>query len=74
MNKTPSSLDTQLGSDTSTTTSSSNYLQLPSTDISHNYPVRDSPSPHSRSTVSSLAKYKVYFQMFQIHFLYILLF
>ncbi|CAF0950238.1 unnamed protein product [Rotaria sp. Silwood1] len=55
--KTPSSLDTQLESDTSTTPSSS-HLQLPPTDISHQYPTRDSSSSYSRSTKSSLAKHK----------------
>ncbi|CAF1000936.1 unnamed protein product [Rotaria sordida] len=55
--KTPSSLDTQLESDTSTTPSS-NHLQLPPTDISRQYPVQDSSSSYSRSTKSSLAKHK----------------
>lgn len=58
--KTPSSMDTQLESDMSTSTpSSSNYLQLPSTDTTHNYPRRDATSSHSRSTISSMAKIKV---------------
>jgi len=67
MNRTPSSMDTQLGSDTSTTPSS-NYLQLPSNDISHIYPHRDTASSYSRSTASSVAKYKVQFLLY-IHFL-----
>jgi hypothetical protein len=68
MSKTPSSLDTQLESDISTTPSS-NYLQLPPYDISQNYPKRDLTSSYSRSTKSSLAKYKVYFHV-QIVFLF----
>jgi hypothetical protein len=62
MNKTPSSVDTQLESDTSTTPSA-HYLQLPQSDVAHNYPTRDVSSSYSRSTISSVAKYKVY-----IHF------
>ncbi len=58
MNETPSSMDTQLESDSSTTPSS-NYLQLPPHDTSHIYPHRDTMSSYSRSTVSSLAKFKV---------------
>lgn len=56
--KTPSSMDTQLESDTSTTPSS-NHLQLPTSDLSHDYPKRESTSAYSRSTLSSTAKYKV---------------
>lgn len=72
MNKTPSSFDTQLESDISTTPSS-NLLQLPTSDVTHNYPVRDITSSYSRSTVSSLAKYKVYSSI-QINLLFISLF
>ena len=60
LSKTPSSMDTQLESDISTSTpSSSNHLQLPPTDTTHRYPRRDTTSSHSRSTLSSLAKSKV---------------
>jgi hypothetical protein len=65
MAKTPSSMDTQLESDTSTTPSSQ-HLQLPQTDISHKYPGREATSSYSRSTASSLAKYKVYFIVLSI--------
>lgn len=60
LSKTPSSMDTQLESDISTSTpSSSNYLQLPPTNTSNEYPRREAASSHSRSTISSLAKSKV---------------
>ena len=60
LSKTPSSMDTQLESDISTSTpSSSNYLQLPATNTLHEYPRREAASSHSRSTISSLAKSKV---------------
>ena len=70
MSKTPSSMDTRLESDTPTTPSS-HHLQIPSTDITENSPTRKSPSVYSRSTVSSLAKYKVYLlslNLFLIHY------
>lgn len=65
LNKTPSSMDTQLESDNSTSTpSSSNYLQLPPTNTTNEYPRRDAASSHSRSTLSSLAKSKVCYYLF----------
>ena len=61
MNKSPSSMDTQLESESSATPSL-NYLQLPTNDTSHVYPRRDTPSStYTRSTVSSQAKFKVHF-------------
>jgi hypothetical protein len=53
-------MDTQLESDTSTSRSS-HHLQLPQLDIAHNYPAREATSSYSRSTASSLARYKVLF-------------
>ncbi|CAF3605878.1 unnamed protein product [Rotaria socialis] len=56
-NKTPSSLDTQLESEVSTTPSV-NYLQLPPPDLLYERPIRTSTSSHTRSTKSSLSKNK----------------
>ena len=56
-------MDTQLESDISTTPSS-NFLQIPQNDLSQVYPLRDTTSSYSRSTASSLAKYKVAILLF----------
>jgi len=72
INKTPSTFDTNLESDPSITPSS-NLLQLPPSNTSHNYPARDTTSSYSRSTLSSIAKYKVYFHLSNLLIIYFII-